>query len=107
MLDDLGACQAALPLVLGQLVYLMQLPNNPLLLRRGKAAEVGVAAKHPFLFLDGKIAMLIEPVAKVTRRALNRRCIARIHGTAIAWTHVRRPRIRGAGRVGRWPARLS
>jgi len=34
MLDQLGTCQSALPLFIGQLVYLMQLIDNPLLLGR-------------------------------------------------------------------------
>ena len=53
VLYHLGARQAALPLFLGQLVYLMQLLDDPLLVGRGKAAEVGVVAQHPFLLLDG------------------------------------------------------
>jgi hypothetical protein len=53
VLDHLGTGQPALPLLLGQLVYLMQLLDDPLLVGRRKAAEVGVAAQNPFLLLSG------------------------------------------------------
>jgi hypothetical protein len=62
----------------------MQLLDNPLLFRRGKAAEVGIGAQHLFLLLNRQIAVLIEPVAQVARRALNRRCIAWILRTVNA-----------------------
>jgi len=97
MLDHYSAGETALALLLGQLVYLVQLLHHTLLLGRRKPAEVGVAAKHTLLLLYGKIVVLIEPVAQVAGRALNRRGIPRINRAGVAGAEVGRTGIAGAG----------
>lgn len=68
MLNRFTTCQPALTLILWHLVYRMQLLHQPLLVRRRKPIEVGVVAQQPFLILYRKTAVLIEPVAQVSRR---------------------------------------
>jgi len=63
VLDHLGTCQAALSLLLRQLVNLMQLLHHSLLVAWSKPPEAGIAAQGPFLLLNGKVEVLIEPVA--------------------------------------------
>ena len=64
VLDHLVARKTALSLLLGQLVNLMQLLNNPLLLDRRKVAEVGITAQSTL----GKGATFIVtlPLLQVT-----------------------------------------
>jgi len=80
VLDDFATCQTALPLLLGQLIHLMQLADHPLLIHWREPAEIGVIAQQPFLLRNGKRAMLIEPVAQVARRKFGRRRIPLVSG---------------------------
>jgi hypothetical protein len=41
----------------------MQLLHHSLLVAWSKPPEAGIAAQGPFLLLNGKVAVLIEPVA--------------------------------------------
>src|SRR5271166_3068562 len=100
MLEHCGAGEAALALLIGQLVYLVQLPHHPLLFASGKVVEVGVVAQHTLLLLDGKIAVLVEPFAQVAGRALKMGGISRICGTGIAGAGIIRTGVAGAsGRI--------
>jgi hypothetical protein len=97
MLDHFGAGDAALALLIGQLIYLVQLAHHALLLGRWKAAEVGVAAQHPLLLLSGKIAVLVEPFAQMAGRALNMGGITGISGPGIAGAGKGRTGVAGVG----------
>jgi hypothetical protein len=48
---------------------LVQLLHQPLLISRVETVEGGIAAQHSLLVLDGKIAVLIEPVPQMPRRS--------------------------------------
>jgi hypothetical protein len=56
--------KAALALLLGHLVHLAQLLDEPLLGGRRQTVEAGIVAQQSLLVLNGKIApVLIQPVA--------------------------------------------
>jgi hypothetical protein len=63
----------------------VQLLDDPLLIGRVEAPEVGVAAQNPFLILDGKIAVLIEPIAQMSRRSIYGRRIPWNSWASIPW----------------------
>ena len=54
MLERLGPCQAALALLVRQLVDIMQLPQHPLLIACRQPVETGIAAQHLLLLIDRK-----------------------------------------------------
>jgi hypothetical protein len=47
----------------------MQLLDEPLLLRGSQAIEAGIVAQQPFLLIDRKSAVLVQPVAEMPRRS--------------------------------------
>ena len=50
------------------MIQLMQLLDEPLLVRQRQPVEAGIAAQQPFLLIGGEAAVLIHPVAEVSRR---------------------------------------
>jgi hypothetical protein len=67
--QHLVASQSALALRIGHLVQAMQLLDEPLLLRGSQAIEAGIVAQQPFLLIDRKSAVLVQPVAEMPRRS--------------------------------------
>ena len=63
MLQHLAARQAALALVFGQLIQLMQLLHQALLRLSRQPIETGIVVQQTFLILHRKALMLIEPIA--------------------------------------------
>jgi hypothetical protein len=68
VLQSFGAGEAAIALVFGQLVHLMQLLEHALLVGLRQAVEAGVVTQRPLLILNGLAAVLVKPVAQVTWR---------------------------------------
>ena len=105
VLQRFGAGQAAIALVIRQLIHLVQLLQDPLLVRRGQPIEAGVAAQGPLLVLNGLAAMLVEPVAEVpwrrgaqisgTRASIARPSLGAIRRTSVSGRTI------GSRRIGR------
>lgn len=67
--QHLAASQTAIALLFRHLVQLVQLLDKALLGRRSQAVEAGIAAQQLFLLIDSKSAVLIQPVAEMSRRS--------------------------------------
>jgi len=72
--DCLRTCQAALPLLFRQFIHLLQLLNQALLICLRQALEARIVAQQLLLTLCGKIAVLVEPGAKMSWRRSTRIC---------------------------------
>ena len=67
--QHLAARQAAIALRLRHLVQLVQLLDEPLLLRGSQPIEAGIVAQQPLLLIDSKSPVLIQPIAEMSWRS--------------------------------------
>ena len=67
--QHLAARQTAIALLLRHLVQLVQLLDEPLLLRGSQPIEAGIVAQQPLLLIDSKSPVLIQPIAEMSWRS--------------------------------------
>jgi len=82
--QHLAARQAAIALRLRHLVQLVQLLDEPLLLRGSQPIKAGIIAQQPLLLIDSESPVLIQPVADMSRRSGARICVSGTDGWGLS-----------------------